>query len=136
MAPLERLDRMTVSSIETFFDTLLRGDDKLTKNLFFGELPTDIGKDWTKFAVVDCGNPIRDDDAYGSGTVRVILYTKQNAKGIKDVKTLQEMEKALNRIVRESSDPYYHISFRGRYSSYNAINDYFFVLIQLNLVIT
>ena len=136
MEPIEKLDRKNISSIETFFDTLLRGKDRLTENLFFNELPVDINKDWKTFAVVDCGNPLRDNDAYGVGTVLVLLYAKQSAYGIKDTKSLQAMEKSLNRLVRENEDANYHVTIRGHYSSYNAVNDIFFNVIQLNLVIT
>lgn len=136
MEPIEKLDRKTISSIETFFDGLLRGEDKLTKNLYFGELPIDLSKDWKDIAVVDCGNPLRDNDAYAVGTVLIFLYAKQNVYGIKDVKRLQEMEKSLNSLVQGNTDPHYKLSFRGRYSNYNAVNDIFFNVIQLNLVIT
>ena len=136
MEPIDKLNRKTISSIETFFDSLLRGKDKLTENLFFNELPIDIAKDWETFAVIDCGNPLRDNDAYAVGTVLVLLYAKQNVYGIKNVKVLQAMEKTLNELVQANSDPYYHVSFRGRYSNYNAVNDIFFNVIQLNLVIT
>ena len=136
MEPIDKLDRKNISSIETFFDNLLRGSDKLTKNLFFNELPIDISKDWETFAVVDCGNPLRDNDAYGVGTVLVLLYAKQNSYGIKNVKVLQKMERDLNRIIQANEDPNYHVSIRGRYSNYNAVNDIFFNVIQLNLVIT
>lgn len=136
MEPIEKLDRKNISSIETFFDNLLRGTDKLTKNLFFNELPVEIKKEWKDFVVVDCGNPLRDNDAYAVGTVLVLLYAKQNPYGLKDVKRMQQLEKALNRIVQENDDPYYHLSYRGRYSNYNAVNDIYFNVIQLNLVIT
>ncbi|MBO7684817.1 MAG: hypothetical protein J6Y20_04620 [Lachnospiraceae bacterium] len=136
MEPIEKLDRKNISSIETFFDNLFRGEDKLTKNLFFNELPTEIGKDWKDFVVVDLGNPLQDKDAYAGGTVLVLLYAKQNAHGVKNVPSLQKLEKALNRLVQENNDPYYHVSFRGRYSNYNAVNDIYFNVIQLNLVIT
>lgn len=136
MEPIEKLDRKNISSIETFFDSLLRGEDKLTKNLFFNELPVELSKDWNDMAVVDCGNPLRDHDAYAVGTVLVLLYAKQSPYGFKDVKRLQQMEKALNRLVQENEDPNYHVSFRGRYSNYNAVNDIYFNVIQLNLVIT
>lgn len=136
MEPIEKLDRKNISSIETFFDNLLRGEDKLTKNLFFNELPTDLSKDWQEIAVVDCGNPMRDSSAYAVGTVLILLYAKQNVYGLKDVKKLQEMEKALNRLVQENHDPYYHVSYSGRYSNYNAVNDIYYNVIQLNLVIT
>lgn len=136
MEPIEKLDRKNISSIETFFDSLFRGEDKLTKNLFFNELPTEIDKNWKDFVVVDCGNPLQDKDAYVGGTVLVLLYAKQNAYGIKDVKALQKLEKALNRLVQGNTDPHYHLSLRGRYSNYNAVNDIYFNVIQLNLVIT
>lgn len=136
MEPIEKLDRKNISSIETFFDSLLRGSDKLTKNLFFNELPVELKKEWTDFAVVDCGNPLLDRGAYASGTVLVLLYAKQNAYGVKDVPRLQEMEKALNRLVQGNTDANYHVTMRGRYSNYNAVNDIFFNCIQLNLVIT
>jgi len=133
---LEKLKRKNISSVETFFDELFRGSDKLTKNLFFNDLPIDISKDWQDFAVVDCGNPLRDKDAYVEGTVLVLLYAKQNAYGLKNVKGLQDLECRLMEIVNDCSDPHYHISFRGRYSNYNAVNDIFFNVIQLNIVIT
>lgn len=136
MEPIEKMDRKNISSIETFFDGLFRGEDRLTKNLFFNELPTDISKDWSDFAVVDVGNPVRDNNAYAVGTVLVLLYARQNAYGVKNVKVLQELETKLNRIIHESDDPHYRLSFRGRYSNYNAVNDIFFNVIQLNLVIT
>lgn len=136
MEPIEKTDRKNISSIETFFDDLFRGEDKLSKNIFFNELPTDISKDWTDFVVVDCGNPLRDKDAFVEGTILVLLYARQNAFGIKDVRGLQQLETRLNRLVRENDDAHYHLSFRGRYSNYNAVNDIFFNVIQLNIVIT
>ena len=136
MEPVEKTDRKNISSIETFFDSLLRGKDKLTENLYFGELPVELKKDWKDIVVVDCGNPLRDENAYAAGTVIILLYVKQNPYGTKDVKRMQELEKALNRLVRENDDPYYHLSFRGRYTNYNAVNDIFMNVVQLNLVIT
>lgn len=136
MEPTDKLDRKTISSIETFFDGLFRGEDRLSKNIFFNELPTDISKDWENFVVVDCGNPLRDNGAYAVGTVLVLLYARQNVFGFKDVKGLQDLERRLNRLVLDNGDENYHLSFRGRYSNYNAVNDIFFNVIQLNLVIT
>lgn len=136
METIEKLDRKNISSIETFFDDLFRGEDKLSKNIFFNELPTDISKDWEDFVVVDCGNPLRDRDSHVVGTVLVLLYARQNAFGIKEVKGLQNLEKRLNRLVQENDNEHYHLSFRGRYSNYNAVNDIFMNVIQLNLVIT
>lgn len=129
-----RMDRFNISSIETFFDSLLRG--ALTDNLFFTEIPTSPKKSWESFAVVDCGNPLRDKDAYEEGTVLVFLYARQNAPGRKDVKALQTLEKDLNELILANDDQHYHISRRGSYSGYDSVNDLFYNVIQLNLIIT
>lgn len=124
---------MTISSIETFFDSLLRG--KLTKNLFFGELPTNIVKSWKDVVVVDCGNPIRNKDAFSQGTILVYLYVRQNSQGVKDVKTMQMLECKLNELIDNNSDPYYKTTIVGNYTNYNAVNDLYFTIIQINLVV-
>lgn len=131
-----RTDRKNISSIETFFDSLLRGSNKLTNNLFVGEVPPAIDKSWTELAVVNCGNPLSDYDAYGRATVLVYLYSKVNAYGVKDVKTMQTMEKKLNELIEASNDSYYHVSLRGRYSGYDDINDFHMTIVQINLIIS
>lgn len=136
MAQIDTLDRMTISSIETFFDSLLRGKDNLTENLFFDEMPTSLKKGWKEFVVVDCGNPLQDKDAYGRQTVLVYMYVTQNAYGKKDVKTMQALEQKLNRLINGNLDEHYHTSFRGRYSHYDAVNDMYFNIVQINLIIT
>lgn len=130
----ERMNRMTISSIETFFDGLLRGE--LTDNLFFNDLPTSIKRDWTSLAIVDVGNPMRNNDAYTVGTVLINMYAKQNPYGTKDVRELQRMEQTLNRLILNNHDEHYHLSMRGNYSNYNAVNDIFFDVVQVNLIIT
>lgn len=131
---LELMNRMNISSIETFFDGLLRG--KLTDNLFFNELPVKVEKGWKEMVVVDCGNPMRDKDAIAEGTVLILLYAKMPVSGVKDVRRLQEMEKTLNELILSNEDEHYHISRRGAYSNYNAVNDIFFNVIQINLLIS
>lgn len=126
-------NRANVSSIQTFFDKLLRG--KLTKNLFFDEVPVSFGKDWKDVVVVDCHNPMRDYDAIGMQTVLILLYVKQNPYGVKDVKAMQKLETKLNELIDNNDDPYYHISRKGSYSSYDSVNDIFFNIVQINLII-
>lgn len=131
---IEKRNRANVSSVETFFDRIFRGT--LTDNLFFGELPTSMKKDWKELVVVDCGNAIRDHDGFARSTVLVYLYVKQNAYGIKDVATMQRLESTLNEIIENNDDEYYHISRRGSYQNYNAVNDIFLNSVQINLIIT
>lgn len=134
MADIDVLDRFTTSSVETFFDSLLRG--RLTDNLFYNSLPTNIRKRWKECAVVDVANPMRDYDSHMVGTVLVFLYAKQNDYGIKNVKVLQEQERKLNRLIEESRDEHYHISRRGSYSNYDAVNDIYYNVVQINLIVT
>lgn len=129
-----KMNRKNISSVETFFDSLLR--DKLTKNLFYVDLPTTIKKDWKEVVVVDCTNPVRDYDSHSIGTVLIYLYVKQNAYGIKDVKTMQALEGKLNELIDGSNDEHYHVERRGSYGKYDAVNDIYFNVIQINLVIT
>lgn len=136
MADIDSYNRRTISSIETFFDGLLRGKTKLTENLFFEQLPTSWKKEWNELVLVDCGNPQRERDAYGVQTILVYLYVKANAYGRKDVKTIQRLERRLNELILTNDDPDYHTSLRGRYSNYSAVNDVFYDVVQINLVIT
>lgn len=131
---LDRMNRMSTSSMETFFDSILRG--KLTDNLFFEEMPPVIHESWDDFVVVDCMNPFRDHDAYGVGTVLIYLYAKQSPYGTKNVKRLAELERRLNQIILENDDPHYNIQRRGMYSNYNAVNDIFYNVIQLTTIIS
>ena len=136
MVEITDLNRRNVSSVETFFDTLLRGENKLTENLFFAELPTSWKKDWKELVLVDCGNPQRDKDAFSIQTVLIYLYTQANAYGKKDVKTMQRLESRLNELIEGNRDEHYKTSIRGRYANYSAVNDVFFNIVQINLIIT
>lgn len=133
MDNVELMNLMSVSKIEEYLDSILRG--KLTDNLFFDEMPTTIGKNWKSFAVVDCSTAVRDYGAYGAGMIRLFLYVIPNATGVKNVKEMYSLESALNSIVAEANDEHYVLSRKGTYANYDAVNDMFFNIIQLNLVI-
>lgn len=124
---------MSVSKVEEFFDSVLRG--RLTDNLFFDQMPVALGKDWKSFAIVDCGTALRDYDAYGAGMVRIYLYTVPLASGVKDVKEMYRLEGIVNEVVAECSDGHYVLTRAGSYSGYDGVNDMFYNIIQLNLII-
>lgn len=134
MVPLSKRDRANVSSVETFFDKILRGE--LTDHLFFGELPTSIKKEWKELVVVDCGNPVRDYDGFAASLVVLEMFVKQNPYGGKDVATMQELERKLNAIIEHNNDPHYHITRRSTYQNYDAVNDIYYNSVQINLIIT
>jgi len=130
----DNMNLFNVSAIECFFDSILRGT--LTDNLFFGEVTPATSKNWKEWVIVDVGNPMRNYDAYSVGTVLILVYLRNNKYGQKDVKRMKEMEEKLNEIILTSEDPHYHINKRHSYANYDAVNDIFFNVIQINLVIT
>lgn len=136
MRDLEQMNRMTVGAIEDYLDSILRGADKLTENLFYEEKVPAIKDSWESFAVVDCMNPIRDHQSHAVGTILIKLYARQNPYGTKNSGKLFEMEKALNRIIEDADDEHYFITRMGAYADYDAVNDIFFDIVQLNLIIT
>lgn len=133
MENLELMNFASVSRIEEFFDGLFRGT--LTDNLFFGEIPTSLKKDWKNLVVVDTGNPVLDHDAYAQGTVLVCLFCPPKAGGQKDFAEMARLEKTLNELIVNSKDEHYIISKRASYSSYDAVNDMFLNVFQVNLLI-
>lgn len=133
MTDLEKEDRKSISSVETYFDAILRG--RLTDNLFFTEMPTSLRKKWKEFVVVDCGSTLNDKGAYSQGSVLIFLFAMPNSTGTKNVKILSRMESCLNRIIMEADDPHYVISKTGSYSDYDAINDLFYNVVTINLIV-
>lgn len=133
MAEIEAINRRNVSSIENFFDNIFRGE--LSENIFFGGLPNAIEKKWKDIVAIDISN-VLENDGYGKCKAMVFLYAKCNAQGEKDVPTLHRLETTLNAIVLSSADPYYHLSIGRRFGDYDAVNDMFYNVVELNLIIT
>lgn len=133
MARIETKKRVTVSAVEAFFDSLLR--NRLTDNLFFGEIPAAIRKKWKSFVVVDCANAIRDYDAYGAATVLIYLFSKPNSPGTKDVSAINELESKLTELIDFNDSPHFTTTRRGSYAKYDTINDMFYNVIQIQLII-
>ena len=67
-------DYTTIASIQTFFDSLLRG--KLDDNIFYDAPPQTISDSWKSFVVVDLGTEIRDRGGFAEGTVRIMMYIR------------------------------------------------------------
>ena len=133
MAELEAINRRNISRIESFLDSIFR--EKLSDNIFFGGLPNDIEKVWQDVVTIDISN-IVEKDGYGKGKAMVFLYAQCDTPGEKNVPVLHHLEETLNAIVLSSSDPFYHINIGRRFGDYDAINDMFYNVVELNLIIT
>lgn len=110
-------DLMNISSVETYLDSIFNG--KLSDHVFYDGKPPTTDDSWNSFVVVDCGNSISDMNAYGRGTVLVMLYTKPTKAGTKNVAEAQRLEKTLNAILAGQSDSHYHVSRRTTYTDYD-----------------
>lgn len=125
-------NRLNISKIETFFDSLLRGT--VTENLFFSELPPAIEEKWTEMVVVDC-SAMADWDAYGRGTVLLMLYVPPMSSGRKNVTVFSNVEKKLNDVISASRDDAYRIQRRETYTDYDTERNLFVNIIEINLIV-
>lgn len=126
-------NRINLSKIETFFDSIL--DGRVSENTFFAELPMAFKEEWTEAVLVDCNSAIVDWDAYGRGTVRVWLYVPPMSSGAKNVKKFSQLEAKLNATIEESDDPVYRIERRGIWTGYDRERTLFFNVIEVSLTI-
>lgn len=95
----------TISSIQTYFDSMLRG--VLDDNIFFDAPQQTINDAWKSFVVVDLGTEISDMNAYSGGTVRVMLYIRPISSGMSNVALAQEKEKIFSSILKENTGGHY-----------------------------
>lgn len=126
-------NRLNISKIETFFDTLFRG--KITDNLFFTELPPAIQEDWKDMVVVDCSAMV-DWDAYGRGTVLLYVYVPpMGSSGRKDVATFSNIESKINQCIQDNTNEIYKIQRRESYSDFDSEKNLFVNIIELNVIV-
>lgn len=126
-------NRLNISKIETFFDSLLRGE--VTDNLFFAQPPQAIQEAWKEFIVVDCSGMV-DWDAYGQGTVLLFVYIPPlGSSGRKDVASFSAIESKINECIETSSDPVYKVRRRETYADYDEDKNMFVDVIEISLVV-
>lgn len=94
-----RNDFFNISSIETHLDKVIRKN--ICKQCYAGTLPATLAEDVKSYVVIDCGNAIRDLNAYGSGIVNIFLYAQPIGNGAKNVAALSKLEKAFSKAMRE-----------------------------------
>lgn len=122
-----------LSRIENFFSMALT-KAKVSDNVFVGELPPTTGKDWEDFVNVDVGQQT-DYIAFSSGYVNVYLYARPKGTPLrKNVKRLDEMEAALDKMVRESCDDNFVISELYRDSGYDTERQFHYVIVSISVV--
>lgn len=98
---------MNISRIEAFFDSILKG--KLSKNIFYSDLPPTIKESWSDFVLVDVFS-VNDLDGMGTGLVNIYLYAKPLSSGCKNVKALNNLEDKLTAILKDAEGKPYNIT--------------------------
>ena len=126
-------NKINLSKIETFFDSLL--DGVVSNNTFSTELPVAFNADWDEAVVIDCNSAIVDWDAFGRGTVRIWIYVPPMSSGKKNVKKFGELEQKLNDAIVGSNNPIYRIERRGMFTGYDRERTLFFNVIEVSLTI-
>lgn len=123
---------MNISKIETFFDTLLRGT--VSDNVFFTYLPDAVEESWKEMVLVDC-SAMDDWDAFGRGTVLVMIYVPPMPSGRKNVAVMSSVEQRLNSAIDRCGDPAYRIRRGETYSDYDVERKMFVNIITIELVV-
>lgn len=126
-------DYTTVASIQTFFDSILRG--KLDNNVFFDAPPQTINDSWKSFVVVDLGTEISDNNAMSRGTVRIMTYVRPIAPGYGNVSLAQQKQSDLKSIVKNVIDSHYVLDYLSSFSDYDTDTGFNVVISVLRIKI-
>lgn len=125
-------NRLNISKIETFFDTLLRGH--VSDNVFFTSLPDAVEESWGNIVVVDC-SAMADWNAFGRGTVLVMIYAPPMPSGRKNVAVMSSVEQKLNIAIERCNDSVYRIRRGETYSDYDSERKMFVNIVTVDLVV-
>lgn len=127
-------DNLNISSIETYLDSIIKG--KVSKNVFAGTLPNTLEDTVKDLVLIDCGNAIRDLDAYGRGALNIFLYAKPTANGRKNVAQLSKMEKSLANVIDNAADERYTLTQLYKASDYDTALNWHYIVVALNILIS
>lgn len=126
-------DNRRLSRIENFFSMAL-AKAGISDNIFVGELPPTTSKDWEDFVNVDVGQQT-DYIAFSSGYVNIYLYARPKGTPLrKNVKRLDKMEEALDKMIKASNDKDFIISELYRDSGYDSNRQFHYNLIAVSVV--
>lgn len=122
-----------ISRVENFFSMLLTGKG-ISDNVFVGELPATVDKEWTNIVLVDV-NRQTDYDSHGFGSASIFLYARPTGKYLKkNVKELDRMEDELNAVIKECQDSDYVLSFNWRDSGYDTNRNFHYNVVNVNVL--
>ena len=126
-------NNLNISKVEDYLYKVLKS--KVSENLYVGTLPDTTQSTWSDMCLIDCGNGLRDYDAYGKGTVLIWLYAKPLSNGQKNVKLMDELELGLNKAISQADSKIYRINRGNVYCDYDSTRRWHCNIVELNLLI-
>lgn len=127
-------DLLNISAIENFLHSVLY--NKVSNKLFFGGLPSTISSEWTDMIVVDMSNTINDLNAFGLGTISILLYSAKNrADGTKNSAVLSELSKKLNEALRSYTHTNYSFKRIGVVSDFDSVSKLYYDAVILRIMV-
>lgn len=126
-------DNLNISNIETYLHSIMNG--MVSENTYAGTLPDTMKADWNDMCLIDCGNQIKDMDAYGQGTILIWLYARPRSNGTKNVAIMSELESRLNLVIQMASNGKYIFKRGNTYSDYDTVRQWHCNIVELGILI-
>ena len=126
-------NRLNISDIEKFIVDIIW--KKVSDNVFVGDLPSAIDSKLKDMVVIDCSNTINNMNAFGYGTVNIIMYANPTSDGMKDEELLGDMCDMLTICVEENKNPSFGLTIGNTYSDYDTNRKLHCNIVQLKIVI-
>lgn len=126
-------ENLNISKIETYLHSIM--DGIVSDNTYAGTLPDTMKSEWNDMCLIDCGNKLRDLDAYGHGTILIWLYARPRSNGSKNVAIMSELEEKLNYVIQNSSNGTYSFSRGATYTDYDTVRQWHCNIVELNILI-
>lgn len=111
---------LNISNIETYLNSII--DGVVSKNTFFTTIPDKSivdSSDWKDMVLITMPDGISDLEAFGQGSVYVILYARPLESGKKNVAQMSLLEVSLNEVIASAQSEHYTISRNDVYADYD-----------------
>lgn len=107
----------------------------ISENIFVGQLPPAQHAEWETMVLIDVMD-INDYDALATCSVNIHLYAKPTGDYLtKNVRALDKMEEALQKVIEDSQDPHYIVQWNWEDSDYDQNRQYHFNVVNIGVTI-
>ena len=127
------IENLNISNIETYLHSIM--DGIVSDNTYAGTLPDTMKSEWNDMCLIDCGNKLKDFDAYGQGVILIWLYARPRSNGTKNVAIMSELESKLNFVIQNASNGKYTFSRGTTYTDYDTVRQWHCNIVELNILI-